>query len=214
MFVWLFICWWAVDWVREWHNCRRCFASLLECDSFVSTNWLRRRQSLLLCTWSRRTIQRTSDTKLAHREEEKWYTLFLLWRNSPNRSSAALSLRFLYHTHTRARGRTPLKEWSAGHRGRYIHNTQQTQGTKNSALSKNLTLGSSNQGTAELRLDHMAIGISEDWCILGLFEDSCDCYWLIWTCVCKLRLVARFKLFQHVIEVAEESHRRTRDGRF
>jgi len=29
--------------------------------------------------------------------------------------------------HTRAPGRTPLNEWPARGRGRYLHNTQQTQ---------------------------------------------------------------------------------------
>ena len=52
------------------------------------------------------------------------------------------------HTHARARaralGRTPLNEWSARCRGRYLHNTQQTQQTKNH--------NPSNQGAEDLRL--------------------------------------------------------------
>ena len=33
------------------------------------------------------------------------------------------------HTHTHTHDRTPLNEWSARRRYRYLHNTQQTQGT-------------------------------------------------------------------------------------
>ena len=36
------------------------------------------------------------------------------------------------HTHARARGRTPLKEWLVSE---YLHNTQQTQETNIHALS-------------------------------------------------------------------------------
>jgi hypothetical protein len=43
----------------------------------------------------------------------------------PKWAKAASLLRFLNHTHTF--GRTPLKEWSARRRGRYLHNTQHTQ---------------------------------------------------------------------------------------
>jgi hypothetical protein len=39
------------------------------------------------------------------------------------------------HTHTHARSRTPLDERSARRKGRYLHNTQQTQQTNNHALS-------------------------------------------------------------------------------
>jgi len=58
------------------------------------------------------------------------------------------------HTQTRARarGRTPLNEWSARHRGRYLHNTKQIQTTNNHALSEILTHDISNQGAADPRL--------------------------------------------------------------
>jgi hypothetical protein len=54
-----------------------------------------------------------------------------LWLNIPIRAQATSFLRFLNHiqldtyTHTR---RTPLKEWSVRRKGRYLHNTQQTEG--------------------------------------------------------------------------------------
>jgi hypothetical protein len=51
-----------------------------------------------------------------------------------------------------------------------MHNTQQNQGTNIKALSKTRTRDSSNQWTAEIRLDRIATGIGEDWCILGLSE--------------------------------------------
>jgi hypothetical protein len=46
---------------------------------------------------------------------------------SQNRVSAASFLRFLDHTQKHASGRTLLDEWSARHRGRYLHNTQISQ---------------------------------------------------------------------------------------
>jgi len=57
------------------------------------------------------------------------------------------------HTHTHTPGRTFLNERSVGHRGRWLHNTQQNQGTNINALSKTRTHDSSNQRTAELHLD-------------------------------------------------------------
>jgi len=39
------------------------------------------------------------------------------------------------HPGTHARGRIPLKEWSARCRGRYLHNTQKIQDTKNHTIS-------------------------------------------------------------------------------
>jgi len=45
-------------------------------------------------------------------------------RYSQNRAYAASFLRFLDHTQKHASDRTPLDEWSARHRGRYLHNTQ------------------------------------------------------------------------------------------
>jgi len=41
----------------------------------------------------------------------------------------------IWHTNTHTAGRTPLYEWSARPRGRYTHDTQQTQETNIHALS-------------------------------------------------------------------------------
>jgi hypothetical protein len=46
-----------------------------------------------------------------------------LWHNSPTWGWAASLLTFLDHTH----GRTPLDEWSAHHRGCYLHSTHKRQ---------------------------------------------------------------------------------------
>ena len=65
---------------------------------------------------------------------------FWLWCNEANRVLFASLLRFLDYTHTHTHththkhththihtlSRTPLNEWSARRRGRYLHNTQQT----------------------------------------------------------------------------------------
>jgi hypothetical protein len=56
------------------------------------------------------------------------------------------------HTHTHTHGRTPLNEGSAHRRGRYLHNTQQTQGTYIHALSGIQTRDRSNQAAADLHL--------------------------------------------------------------
>ena len=53
-------------------------------------------------------------------------------------------------THTP--GSTPLNERAPRRRGRYVHNTQQTQETKIHALSGIRTRDPSNQATADLRL--------------------------------------------------------------
>ena len=49
--------------------------------------------------------------------------------NSPTQAQAVSLLRFLDHTQldTHTDGRTPHNDWSACHKGRYLHNTQQTQ---------------------------------------------------------------------------------------
>jgi hypothetical protein len=81
-----------------------------------------------------------------------------LWRNSPTRTYAASLYRFLNHTqldthtHTHRAGRTPLDEWSARRRGRYPHNTQQTQQKNLHALSEIRIRDPTNWAAAELRL--------------------------------------------------------------
>jgi len=52
--------------------------------------------------------------------------LHLLWRNNPTQAWAASLLKSLDHTQTHTPSRTPPNEWSASRRGRYVHNTQQT----------------------------------------------------------------------------------------
>ena len=72
----------------------------------------------------------------------------------------ASCLRFLEHTHTRTHththihtpGRTLLNEWSACCRGRYLHNTQQTQETNIHASDRIRNRDSSDQAAADLRL--------------------------------------------------------------
>jgi hypothetical protein len=54
------------------------------------------------------------------------------------------------HTHTH--GRTPVLEWSARRRGRYLHNTQQSQETNTHALSGILTCDHTKQLVGDLRL--------------------------------------------------------------
>ena len=49
-------------------------------------------------------------------------------------------------------GRTHLNEWSARHKDRYLHNTQQTQHTNTHAVSEIRTRDPSNRTTADLRL--------------------------------------------------------------
>ena len=60
-------------------------------------------------------------------------------------------------THTQMHGRTPLNEWSARRRGRYLHYTQHTQETNFHARSGIRTCDSSSQATADL--DRMDTGI-------------------------------------------------------
>jgi len=69
--------------------------------------------------------------------------VFFLWRCDPNRAEVGSFPRFLYHTqfsththtHTHTHCRTPLNEWSAPRRMRYLHSTQQTQDTDKRTLS-------------------------------------------------------------------------------
>jgi hypothetical protein len=56
------------------------------------------------------------------------------------------------HTHTHTPDRTPLKEWSALLRGRYLHNTQQTQETNIHGLIGIRTHNTSNRAVVDLRL--------------------------------------------------------------
>jgi len=53
--------------------------------------------------------------------------IFFLWRYRPHISLDHLIVdvsRSNTHTHTHTAGRTPLYEWSARRRGRYLHNPQ------------------------------------------------------------------------------------------
>ena len=73
--------------------------------------------------------------------------------NCPNRAYV-LTLRFLDHTHTHTHtpGRTPLIEWSASRKSRYLHSIQETQATNISAVSGIWTRDLSNHVAADLRL--------------------------------------------------------------
>jgi len=54
--------------------------------------------------------------------------VFFLWPKCQTGTQAASSLRFLDRTHTYVRGRAPMNELPACRRGRYLNNTQATQG--------------------------------------------------------------------------------------
>ena len=56
------------------------------------------------------------------------------------------------YTHTHTHSRTPLDEWSARRRCRYLHNTQQTQRTNIQALSGIRTRDPSNWAASDLHL--------------------------------------------------------------
>ena len=71
---------------------------------------------------------------------------FFLWRYSPTWALAATD------THTHTHNMSPLNELSACHKGRYPHNTQQTQETNIHALSGIRSLNPSIQTAAELSL--------------------------------------------------------------
>jgi hypothetical protein len=70
---------------------------------------------------------------------------------------------FLDHTQldTYIRGRTPLNQWSARRRGRYLRNTQQTEETNIHALSGIRTRDPSKRAAADLglRLHATAVGL-------------------------------------------------------
>ena len=69
------------------------------------------------------------------------------------------------HTHTL--GRTPLNEWSARRRGRYLHHTQQTQEANNHGLSGIRTRNPTNRVAADLRLRPKGQPTS---CYLAIFK--------------------------------------------
>ena len=58
---------------------------------------------------------------------------FILSPNSPKWAQVATMLKFLDHKHTHIFGRTPLYEWSARRRGRYLHNKQKRRTSMPSA---------------------------------------------------------------------------------
>jgi hypothetical protein len=63
------------------------------------------------------------------------FATFYLWRHSSTRTYGATFSRFLHHIQTHHTGSTPLDEWSAHRRHRYLRNTQQPQETNIRALS-------------------------------------------------------------------------------
>jgi hypothetical protein len=88
-----------------------------------------------------------------------------LLHKSPTRTLAALfygsvgHTRLDTHTHTLTQGRTPLNDRSACHRGRYLHNRQQTHRTHIHALSRIRTHNLSKQAASVLALHRTATGI-------------------------------------------------------
>ena len=83
-----------------------------------------------------------SYTKGCHIWTRKALCFFLLWRYTSNPTYAASLLRFLDHIQ-------PV--WSARRRGRYLHNTQQTQETNIFALSRIRIRDPSNREAPNLR---------------------------------------------------------------
>jgi len=61
-------------------------------------------------------------------------------------------LHTIRHTHARTPGGTPLSECSARRRGRYLHNTPQTQQKNIYAFSMNRTRDPRNQAASDLHL--------------------------------------------------------------
>jgi hypothetical protein len=93
---------------------------------------------------------------LHHRSQEKNLILYDLFSFGATDQTGPRPhrLRFLDHTQldTHTPSRTPLKEWAARHRGRYVQNTQQTPKTHIHALSGIWTLDPGNQAAADIRL--------------------------------------------------------------
>jgi hypothetical protein len=87
-----------------------------------------------------------------------------LWPKSPTWAQAVSLLTFLddtkldtharkhAYTHTHTHGRTPLNERSDRRRGRYVHNTQQTQGTNSHAVRGIRTRDPNHREAADLCL--------------------------------------------------------------
>jgi hypothetical protein len=91
-----------------------------------------------------------------------------LWYKSPTRTQAASFFWSLghtrldthththTHTHLHTQGRTPLNDGSACHRGRYLHNRQQTQRTNIHVLNRIRTHNPSKQAASDLALHRTA----------------------------------------------------------
>jgi hypothetical protein len=81
------------------------------------------------------------------------FYIFLSVAQQPNSGLGRLSVDVSRsHTDTHTLGRTPLNEWSARRRGRYLHNTKQTQETNIHDFSGIRTRDPSNQAASDLRL--------------------------------------------------------------
>ena len=86
-------------------------------------------------------IKQSPTATFVRRSSELRYCIedFCLWHNNPSRAYSVSLLKFLRHTkldthkhthtHTHTHGRTTLSERSARRKGRYPHNTQQTNYT-------------------------------------------------------------------------------------
>jgi hypothetical protein len=84
--------------------------------------------------------------------------MLFFFSNSPTRTLAVLVSRSHTMTHTytytytHTQGRTPLDEWSARRRSRYVRNTRQTQKTKRACPERDSNLWPRNQAAANLGL--------------------------------------------------------------
>ena len=79
------------------------------------------------------------------------------------------------HAHTHTHGRTPLNEWSARRRGRYLHTTQQTQQKNMHAVSGSQTRDPVTQQPADLRLRRYGHR-DRPWTILTPIDTLFNCY--------------------------------------
>ena len=80
------------------------------------------------------------------------YNLIPAVAKQPNLGLEVLALRFLDRTQLDRPGKSHLNGWSAHHRGRHLHTTQQTQETNIHAPSGILTRDPSNWSAIDQRL--------------------------------------------------------------
>jgi len=140
----------AMTLITETHTKSVCLSS---CSSLQNTQYLAayaecprwgyRRNLIVLAicgTWKRqqKVLFKTKNNLDVWCTPVTLFILFFAWGNSPSRAQDALLPRFLdlslSHTHTHTPGRTPLEEWSAYRRSRYLHKTHKRRTSMPSAV--------------------------------------------------------------------------------